>query len=541
MKTATYLRYSSDNQKETSIHDQLRNVENHCEKMGWPKPIVFKDEAISGSRNDRPGYLAMRHAAANKQFDVLVVNDLSRLSRDQVETMLCARFLLFYNVRLIGATDGLDSDRESFKMEVAFHGMMHESFLDKLAKDVHRGLSGLALNGYSPGVYPYGYASMNDGHGFKRVIDEEKAQWVRFIFAQYAEGVSPRQIVAELNRQGVKGPTGGKWVPCTIQAKKGKTGQVGMLGNPAYIGQHTWNKTKKTKNPVTDKFVTITRPEDEWVTLTMPDLRIVDEATWEKCQARIARNIEVYKARESKHSGGRTAKYLFSGLLRCGVCGAPYVMKSDIYYGCSKSVSHNGHACSNRRAVRRSTLEQTLLEGIKRELLSEEMFAKFEQETQELLAQEKPDPAPIKKRITEAEKELKNLMAAIKAGILTATTKAEVEATEQTIATAQNELQALESFEPAKVLQHARETYRTLVLTLENATNIHETREALRKLVGSVILRPDEATEKGLVAEFTNTVFASALSVTHLSGPYQMRCLQRPATTISLSDRRVPC
>ncbi len=85
MKTAAYCRYSSDSQREASIRDQLRNIENYCARMGWPMPTLYKDEAISGARQDRPGYQAMLEAAQAGRIDVLLVDDLSRLSRDSLE------------------------------------------------------------------------------------------------------------------------------------------------------------------------------------------------------------------------------------------------------------------------------------------------------------------------------------------------------------------------------------------------------------------------------------------------------------------------
>jgi len=63
MRTAAYCRFSSDAQREASIRDQLRNIEAYCTRTGWPAPALYQDQAISGSRNDRPGYRALLDAA----------------------------------------------------------------------------------------------------------------------------------------------------------------------------------------------------------------------------------------------------------------------------------------------------------------------------------------------------------------------------------------------------------------------------------------------------------------------------------------------
>lgn len=99
MRTACYLRFSSDAQRDASIRDQLRNVEAYCARAGWPSPAVYQDQAISGARNDRPGYQAMLAAAEAGMIDALLVDDLSRLSRDHIESAQAIRRLKFAGVR----------------------------------------------------------------------------------------------------------------------------------------------------------------------------------------------------------------------------------------------------------------------------------------------------------------------------------------------------------------------------------------------------------------------------------------------------------
>ena len=95
MKIAAYCRFSSDRQQATSIRDQLRNIENYCQRQGWSTPVLYQDQAISGSRNDRPGYRDLLHAAELKAFEVLLVDDLSRLSRDHIESAQTIRMLKY--------------------------------------------------------------------------------------------------------------------------------------------------------------------------------------------------------------------------------------------------------------------------------------------------------------------------------------------------------------------------------------------------------------------------------------------------------------
>ena len=81
MKVALYARYSSERQRDSSIADQFRNCERFLEEKGWAIAARYKDEAKSGATADRPGYRKMLEAARSQEFNVLVVDDLSRLSR----------------------------------------------------------------------------------------------------------------------------------------------------------------------------------------------------------------------------------------------------------------------------------------------------------------------------------------------------------------------------------------------------------------------------------------------------------------------------
>jgi len=240
MRTAAYCRYSSDLQRDASIRDQLRNIETYCRRMNWPMPALYQDQAISGSRHDRPGYLAMLAAVEQGIIDVLLVDDLSRLSRDHIESAQVIRRLKFSGVRVVGVSDGTDTSRDGYKLETGLRGLMSEFYIDDLAKKTHRGLMGQALAGYSAGGLPYGYRSISDGKGHKREIVEEEAKWVRYVFERYAAGAGPRAIAAELNERGVPSPRGGKWKHSALYPDaKG----VGMLANPVYNGRQIWNRT----------------------------------------------------------------------------------------------------------------------------------------------------------------------------------------------------------------------------------------------------------------------------------------------------------
>src|SRR5690606_33616128 len=258
VKVAAYARYSSDAQREASLEDQLRNCRQYAARMGWPEPVVYTDAAVSGARNDRPGYL--RLLADAPRFDVILVDDLTRLSRDSVEATKATRRLTFAGVRVIGVSDGLDTGRKGHKAEVGLRGLMGELYLDDLREKTHRGLMGRALDGASAGGLPYGYRVSATG---QREIREDQAEIVRRIYAEYLAGRSPREIVAGLNRDRVPSPRGRTWAASAVagDVRRG----IGILANPIYAGRQVWNRSRWVKHPDTGRRVRQERPQSEWV------------------------------------------------------------------------------------------------------------------------------------------------------------------------------------------------------------------------------------------------------------------------------------
>ena len=516
MRTAAYARYSSDSQREASIRDQLRNIETYCDRMSWPRPALYQDQAISGSRIDRPGYQAMMDAARQGHFDVLLLDDFSRLSRDHVEAAQAVRTLKFLGIRLIGVSDGLDTARVGYKLETGFRGLMAELYLDDLAEKTHRGLMGQALEGYSAGGLPYGYDSINDGNGARRRINENEAHWVCWIFGQYIAGYSPRAIVAALNRMAVPSPRGGKWAATAVYPdSKG----VGLLGNQIYNGRQMWNKTKWVKDPATGRRRRTMRPPSEWVITEHEELKIIDNAMWAAAEARTreirSRTTKQRRVTGNGASGGRGPKYLFSGLLRCGCCGGAYIVVDYYRYGCATHKDRGEAACPNGLKVKRHVVEQLLLAGIKTELLSDAAYRAFEEEARRLLKDSQPDPSEAKRAVAKAKVEVENLLAAIREGIITASTKRALVEAEERLEEAEERLREVVSFQPAQILPRAREIHRALVEQLERVEDVMGAREAIRSIVGEIRLVPENGE---LWAEMNQGGMAALSSITLVAG-----------------------
>jgi DNA invertase Pin-like site-specific DNA recombinase len=263
MNIALYARYSSEGQREASVTDQFRNCERWAAREDGTITHRYQDQGISGSMDarQRPGYRALLEDAKVKRFDVVLVDDLSRLSRDEAELILTRRKLTFHGVRLVGVSDGFDSAAKGHKIQATVRGMMNEMFLDDLKEKTHRGLTGQALKGHHTGGRTYGYRHVPQEHPTKtdafgrpeiiavtREPEPEQARWVLEIFEWYAAGQSPRWIAGELNRLKVAAPSVGwrrrapnpTWSASSLHGDPKQ--YTGLLHNPIYIGRVVWNR-----------------------------------------------------------------------------------------------------------------------------------------------------------------------------------------------------------------------------------------------------------------------------------------------------------
>ncbi len=164
MKTAIYARYSSDKQREASIEDQFRNCINLVEREGWEIVAKFQDKALSGTRADRPGYQALLESAEQQQFEVIVVDEVSRLWRDQEVQWRDAKRLEFWDVHIIGVNDGINTLSGGYGLLLSIRGAMNEEARREIGKRTHRGLTGQAEKGNNAGGKSYGYRHVPEYH-----------------------------------------------------------------------------------------------------------------------------------------------------------------------------------------------------------------------------------------------------------------------------------------------------------------------------------------------------------------------------------------
>ena len=167
MRVACYARYSSDLQRETSIADQLGVAARYAKERGWQLADghIYTDAAVSGATiQGRKGVQRLLAAAAEnpKPFDVLLVDDSSRIARDIADAIRMMQQLKYRGIRVIYISQGIDSDSEQADALVTVHGLIDSLYLKELAKKVKRGLAGQMDRGFSTGALQYDYDKISE-------------------------------------------------------------------------------------------------------------------------------------------------------------------------------------------------------------------------------------------------------------------------------------------------------------------------------------------------------------------------------------------
>lgn len=379
MRACIYARFSSERQNETSLEDQERRARERATALGLTVVAVHTDAAISasGPLASRPGGKALLADALAGRFDVLLIESLDRSFRDLVDQERTVKRLEHRGVRIIGISDGYDSTVRGRKVTRIARGLVNEIYLDDLRDKTHRGLEGAVVRGGHAGGLSYGYRSRaSDGGGFRLEVDQDEAKVVRRIFENFAEGLSPRRIAHELNREGVRSPRGGTWAVSALYGCPLKGS--GILNNSLYIGRYVWNRSQWLKDPDSGKRTRVDRPRSEWKVDERAELRIISDELWQKVRERLPDG----EGRKPKR--GPSPKTLFGGLLKCARCGGAVIAVDAYAYGCAAHKDRG--TCAGIRAPRRA-VDARLLSAVRDWVLGGEELAYLRRQVREIYSQ----------------------------------------------------------------------------------------------------------------------------------------------------------
>lgn len=224
MRVAIYARYSTDKQKPVSITVQNENTRAFLTKQGWTEVAAYADEAITGAVIKlRPGMTALLQAVERGEIDLVLADELDRLSRSQSQTPMIFERMQFLGIRLHTIAEG-----EITRLHVGLKGTMNAEQLAATSRKTRDAIAKRFRDGQNPGGLAYGYALdfVPDARGDRipghRKVVPEQAETVVYICEQYAGGRSPHDIAIELNGRGILGPRGGQWSASTINGNKAR-------------------------------------------------------------------------------------------------------------------------------------------------------------------------------------------------------------------------------------------------------------------------------------------------------------------------------
>jgi site-specific DNA recombinase len=491
-RAVIYARYSSDNQREASIEDQVRLCRERAEREGWSVVNIYTDHAVSGASLMRPGIQQLMHDALEGKADIVLSEALDRISRDQEDIAGIYKRMQFVGVNIVTLSEG-----EISNLHIGLKGTMNALFLKDLADKTRRGLRGRIEKGKSGGGNSFGYDVLKrigeDGEYARgeRRINEEQAAIVRGIFTDYVRGISPRAIAMALNQQGIAAPTGGAWGASTIYGNRERG--TGILNNELYIGKLVWNRLRYMKDPETGKRVSRPNPESALVRQDVPELRIIDQALWD----RVKDMQGEYNKKDTPLWTKNRPKSLFSGLMKCGCCGGGFTLLSGDRIGCA--TSRNKGTCDNRRTMKRDELEGAVLDALKDHLmepaLCEEFCKTYTARINEIRIRHNASIAGYRAELAKVERERQQIVKSICDGVPGEVVRDRAIYVQRR----REELEALlDSTKEAPVLFHPNMASRYhqeiqgLLASLRDPNAYAEAGRILRSLVDKIILTPRE-------------------------------------------------
>lgn len=501
-RVAIYARFSSDLQKPTSIEDQVRIAKEHAEREGMEVVAIHTDFALTGTfLNTRPGMLSIMREAAEGKFEIVITESLDRISRDQEDTPHVFKRLTFSGVRIFSLTEGFISE-----LHIGLKGTMNALFIKDLGNKVRRGQRGRVEKGKIGGGNGYGYDVVKrfDERGEpvrgERTINEDQARIVRRIFEEFATGRSPKAIAAQLNKEGVPGTRGRGWSASTIYGNWQRG--AGILNQELYCGVIAWNKVRYVKDPDTGKNVTRINPESEWIRKEVPELRIVDQALWDKVKSKQKRSRQ-----ESPNLWDRRRpRHLFSHKLRCGCCGGGFSKISSLAYGCSTARNKGGALCENTRTIRQDELEHTVLSALQTHLMAPDLVQEFcEEYTREINRLRIEHNATLhghRREIEKLDKQEKRMVQAIMDGFATPALKIQLDdlnSRRDELKWRMSSTREVPAYIHPAMAQRYRDEVCSLVRSLNDPKSKHEAVDLLRSLVDRIVLTPDPEGQSQLI------------------------------------------
>ena len=352
MNIAAYCRVSTDKADQlNSLEAQKEFFSEYTKRTGDTLVRVYADEGISGTKiKNRKEFLRMMADAEQGLFDMVVVKDISRFARNTVDLLQNVRKLKSLGIETQFLTANMTSMGNSEFVLTIFGALAQEESANT-SKRVKFGKKMNAEKGRVPNIV-YGY-DKTIGDYFNLAINKEESKVVQQIYKWYTEeGYGAAKIANMLNEKGYKTKRNCKW---------SQNATCRILTNEIYIG-----KIINGKQEVSDFLTGQRRDKDEteWMVVERPELRIIEDETFEKAQEILRGRHDAFNLSHERQSN----KHLFSTLIKCKECGWSFRRTVRTYkntyvrWVCSGRNGRGADSCPNKTVVDEEELIEVLQE-----------------------------------------------------------------------------------------------------------------------------------------------------------------------------------
>ena len=379
-----YARYSSNNQRDVSIDQQVDKCREFAERNGYRIVEVYSDAAMSGKDDNRPKFQKMMRDAKKGGFEFVIAWKSNRIGRNMMQAMLNEEKFRAAGVRCLYVEEDFDDTAAG---RFALRNMMNvnQFYIENMAEDILRGLMDNASKCLVNTRPSYGYKKGEDG---RFAINEETAPIVKEIFQKYLDGWTYIDIANDLNRRGIKTVLGNDWNKGSFHS---------MLRNEMYAGVYLYRDVR------IDGGVPV----------------IIERDKFEEVQ----RRLHSKKVPKGKKTG--TAEYLLTGKLFCGHCQEPMVGISgtgrhgDVhyYYRCQgKHIKKNG---CEKKNVPRDWIEKAVVQYTREFIMNDELLDQIVADYHEFMVSARKDSAvtAMQAELEQNKKATTNIIKAIENGL----------------------------------------------------------------------------------------------------------------------------
>ncbi len=337
-RVVKYARVSTEQQSAEdrfSIDAQLSEMDEHIKRMGWESAGEFIERGVSGTKRYRPQLDAMINFVEKGGVDIVLVHELSRLSRSVFDTLDLFQVFGRMNVGFVSVKDpDFDFSDPTKRFFLVILSAINEYYINLLKLHTSKAKRQRAKQGlYNASITPYGYQFVGDPRTPPQLLNPE-AEAVKMAFEHYATGNHSYQEIADMLSNAGYVPRGRKkkGEGLVATARRFSKDSIGdMLRNPFYIGKVAYRIKHGRYEEIYDG------QHDA----------IIDTQTWERCQRVFSSRRAASRAAQNEYK-----VYLLSNLARCDVCERKLRSQhttSDVTYYREMSYSRGYDDCPNQK------------------------------------------------------------------------------------------------------------------------------------------------------------------------------------------------